>query len=199
MDGFEDTLILVFSDHGEEFLEHGGWWHGDTMYEEAIRVPLVMRLPGDEAAGTVIEDLVGLVDVAPTLVRMGGGAIPSTYQGEDLFAARDAPLFGEEQHVGNDIQSLVYRRDDGGIWKVITCNEENPRGLPPRSLFDLSSDPGEKENLADVNRPELELALEMLARAMKEAARGAVEKKSVEIDEASRRRLQELGYIQDEE
>jgi arylsulfatase A-like enzyme len=195
---WEDTLVLVFADHGEEFLEHGGWWHGDTLYEEAIHVPLVVRLPGDEAAGEKVDDMVGLVDVAPTLVRLGGAEVPETYQGRDLFETRDSPIFAEEQHVGNDLQALVYRNAEGGIWKVIACNEENPRGLPPRSLFNLGSDPGEKENLAGKDQAQLKLALEALGEWMVKAAEGAVSKKTVIMDEASKERLKELGYIRDD-
>ncbi len=196
---FEDTLIVVFADHGEEFLEHGGWWHGDTMYDEAIRVPLVIRLSGDEAGGQEVADLVSLVDVAPTLVRLGGGVVPEGYQGQDLFETHLSPVFGEEQHVGNDLQSLVYRRQGGNVFKVIACNEKNPRGLPARSLFDLTADPAEKQNLSASQPEELQLALSMLVAAMKTAAQGAVAGKSVQIDEASQHRLKELGYIHDDE
>jgi arylsulfatase A-like enzyme len=194
-DRWHDTLILVFSDHGEEFFEHGGWWHGDTLYEEVIHVPLVVRLPRDEAAGEKVPGLVGLVDVAPTLVRLGGGKVPASFQGADLFEARDGPIFAEQQHVGNDLQALVYKNGAGQTWKVIACDEDNPRGLSARSLFNLSDDPAETDDLAAEQGAALEPALIALGEALARAAGGAVKKRSVEIDEAVRERLEELGYV----
>lgn len=196
--GWEDTLVLVFSDHGEEFMEHGGWWHGDTLYEEVVRVPLVVRLPGDEAAGKIFSQKVGLVDVAPTLVRLGGVDVPDSYQGHDLFAGADESIFAEQQHVGNDLYSLIYESQDGPLYKVIACNADNPRDLPSRSLFDLSADPTENKNLAATHQVVLHEALGKLAQAMNGAARGAVEAKPVQMDEATQHRLHELGYVDEQ-
>jgi arylsulfatase A-like enzyme len=194
-DRWDDMVVAVFSDHGEEFHEHGGWWHGDTLYEEAIHVPLVVRLPGDEAAGERVRDLVGLVDVAPTLVRLGGGRVPPSFQGEDLFRAAGGPVFAEQQHVGNDLQALVYRDARGRTWKVIACDEDNPRDLPARSLFDLDADPAEAHDLASRQADVLQPALLALGQAMARAAVGALKRRGVEIDEAVRQRLEALGYV----
>jgi arylsulfatase A-like enzyme len=194
---WQDTLVVVFADHGEEFLEHGGFWHGETLYEEAIRVPLIVRLPGDEAAGRRVGDMVGLVDVAPTLVRLGGARVPAGYQGKDLFGAHHASIFAEERQVGNDLQALVFDHEGGGTWKVVACDEQNPRRLPSRSLFDLGSDPGEEHDLASSRPVMLEHALAALGEAMKRAAASAFRAKAVEIDTATERRLRELGYVQE--
>jgi arylsulfatase A-like enzyme len=66
---YDDTLIVLLSDHGEEFFEHGKWQH-EQLYEECLRVPLMVRLPGGRHGGTRIETPVGLIDVMPTLLDL---------------------------------------------------------------------------------------------------------------------------------
>jgi arylsulfatase A-like enzyme len=84
----DKTLLLVTADHGEEFLEHGGWWHGTTLYDEQLRVPLIARLPGGQRAGTRVPWQVRQVDIAPTIARAGGISPPQTWQGKALFDDR---------------------------------------------------------------------------------------------------------------
>ena len=196
---WDDTLVILFSDHGEEFLEHGGWWHGDTLYEEQVRVPLIVRLPKGEAGGEVMEkDLVGLVDIAPTICRLAGAEIPEGFQGQDLFEQRRAPVFSEEDHVGNALRSIVYLKGDQ-FWKIIAANENNPRGVPARSLFNLSADPGELENLAASQAEEYEKAGAQLAKIEKQAGEGAVDRKTIELDKTATDHLKDLGYIREDE
>ncbi|MFH1434266.1 MAG: sulfatase [Pseudomonadota bacterium] len=196
---WDETLVILFSDHGEEFLEHGGWWHGDTLFEEQIRVPLMVRLPKGEAAGEVMEkDLVGLVDIAPTICRLAGAKIPKGFQGQDLFEQRTAPIFSEEDHVGNSLRSIVYLKGDQ-FWKIIAANENNPRGVPAKSLFNLTGDPGEQENLAAAQAEEYGKAGAQLAKIEKQVAEGAVDRKTIELDAAAKGHLTDLGYIREEE
>lgn len=79
-----NTLIVVCSDHGEAFEEHGWTLHGATLYEEEVRVPLLLRLPDGAKAGTKIPDSVMLMDVAPTILAACGVRIPAQFQGDDL-------------------------------------------------------------------------------------------------------------------
>jgi len=71
------TLIVLVGDHGEEFWDHDGFGHGHAMYDEVIRVPLLVRLPGAES-GMVMRDLTRLVDLAPTALAAAGIALPET-------------------------------------------------------------------------------------------------------------------------
>ena len=77
----DDTIIAVTADHGEEFAEHGGWWHGATLYDEGILIPLVIRLPQSASAGMVIDHQVRLLDVAPTLLDRCGLPVPRDHAG----------------------------------------------------------------------------------------------------------------------
>jgi hypothetical protein len=84
-DVVDDAIIVVTADHGEEFFEHGGWWHGTTPYEEQIRVPLLVKLAGGARAGSRVPGQVRQVDLAPTLVDLAGFEKHPSWQGDDLF------------------------------------------------------------------------------------------------------------------
>lgn len=72
-DLYDNTVIIILSDHGEEFFEHGGFGHGESYYEEMMRVPLIMVLPEDfNCSGLVVEDRVCLLDILPTILDLTG-------------------------------------------------------------------------------------------------------------------------------
>jgi arylsulfatase A-like enzyme len=147
---YDDTIIAFTADHGEEFQEHGGWWHGTTLYEEQLHVPLVVKLPGLARAGTRVAEPVRTLDIPPTLLAASGLASPPAFMGVDVLSAPESarPLYAEEDHEGNVVHSLRQ-----GDWKLITANAGNPRGLPAIELFDLANDPLERRNLA-TSQPE---------------------------------------------
>ena len=141
---YDRSVIAVTADHGEEFHEHGGWWHGTTLYEEALHVPLILKRPTEPDAGTVRTDLARSLDIAPTLLGAAAVTPAATFQGIDLFTGTvTEPLLAEEDLEGNKITSLR-----SGDWKLIAANPGNPRGLAPHELYDLASDPGERANVA---------------------------------------------------
>ncbi len=82
---FENTLVIVTADHGEEFWEHGGYRHGRTLHEEQLRIPLAVRLPQGKAAGTTRTGLVNMVDIAPTLLDFLGAQAEEGFQGTSFL------------------------------------------------------------------------------------------------------------------
>ena len=82
---YDNTTIVITSDHGEEFLEHGGWWHGTTLYDEQLHVPLIVKLPDSKWAGARVPWQVRQLDTAATLAVLGGAVVPMEWQGDDLF------------------------------------------------------------------------------------------------------------------
>ncbi|MBI2893158.1 MAG: sulfatase [Deltaproteobacteria bacterium] len=191
---YENTLIVVTSDHGEEFAEHGGFWHGTTLYDEQVRVPLVARFPGGDASGTTEAGWVRHVDVAPTVLRLAGTSAPEGMQGGDLFEQGRQPVFAEEDHEGNRLTSIRVPGTNGSDLKLIVANESNPRGLPATELFDVARDPGERTNLADRRDGDLATTRRAMADAARTAVTGAVRAQSNELDDAARERLRSLGY-----
>lgn len=198
---WDRTMVVICSDHGEEFQEHGGWWHGATLYDEQIRVPLVVRLPGSELGGTVEARWAGLIDIAPTAVRLAGLSVPERMgRGVDLFVDDGAPraMFAEENHEGNRLHSLRYQRD-GEEWKYIHANPGNPRGLAEQELYDVRADPGERRNRAGDEAEELGRAQADLTAARADAARGAAARSSIGLDAGALEQLRNIGYMADDE
>src|SRR5690606_16414384 len=143
---YDDMTIIVTSDHGEEFGDHGGFWHGDTLYDEQLRVPLFVKLPGNTRGGTVLRHWVQSIDIMPTLLRQQGLEVPEGVQGGDLFTGTDT-VYAEESHAENVLESIRVRN---GMTerKLITANEGNPRGLPTTELFHVDDDPREQHDHA---------------------------------------------------
>ncbi len=190
---YDDTLILLVADHGEEFHEHGGWWHGTTLYDEQLRVPFIVKLAGGVRAGTRSRELVGLVDVMPTVLAASGVEILPACQGRDLFGPTPAPLalYAEEDHEGNVLESIRTAE-----WKLVLANAGNPRGLAEMELYHLPGDPAELRNLADSRTDQL-AALRANLAVLRQAARArAVSGVSGDIDAGSKERLRALGYME---
>ncbi len=187
----DDTAVVHVSDHGEEFAEHGRWEHGLSLYEEVLRVPLVMRLPG--VAPRRVEAPAQHVDVLPTLLGYLGIEAPPT-DGRDLLSAgrRGDPPPDVYSHLDVDGHraAAVIR----GRYKLVLPRSPS-QGTDPM-LFDLDVDPGELEDLA-ADRPDVvERMLVLLAeRNLAAAVESAEEIEDDQLDEDARRRLRALGYV----
>ncbi len=186
-----DTAVIYVSDHGEEFEEHGRWEHGISLYEEVLRIPLVMGLPGVTARR--VETPAQHVDLLPTLLAYLGIETPAT-DGRDLLSE---PKRGDERSdvyahldVDNHRSSAVIR----GHYKLV-LPQSRSQGSEPM-LFDLEVDPDERANLAP-SRPEIVTRMtELLAgRGLAGEVEPAVELEDDQIDEDLRRRLKALGYV----
>ena len=195
---YDDTVIVLTADHGEEFNEHGGFWHGLTLYDEQIHVPLLIKWAkaGGSADEGAASGIARLIDVGPTLLGLAGVPVPEGMQGIDLrrpYSMRlekDRQVFSEEDHEGNILWSL--RTEDE---KLIVANPGNPRGLPEREFFDISSDPGETD---PYDNPEAAARLEEMAKLQRMAAEGrAVESIDVEMTYEDCERLRMIGYVED--
>jgi arylsulfatase A-like enzyme len=183
---YDDTVIAMTADHGEEFQEHGGWWHGTTLYQEQMRVPLIVKRAHEPHAGVVDTGLARSLDVAPTLMAAAGLTAPEAFTGHDLFGSvprESASLFAEEDFEGNVLAALRV-----GPWKLITANAGNPRGLRPMELYNLGDDAAERHNLAADEPARVEEMLRQLGNEEERVrARGAVSRAG-ESDHAADRR-----------
>ena len=148
---YDQTIIVVTSDHGEEFFEHGWKVHKFTLYEEVLRVPLVVRYPAKIPAGAVVAQQVRLMDVAPTILSLAGIPQPENFGTSalrDPHAERDLyPLI-----VGDEAEatppSIAFGDLQGKIASIRTEKHKlilNEQGLD--ELYDLSIDPQEQSNV----------------------------------------------------
>jgi uncharacterized protein (TIRG00374 family) len=193
--GLYDALtIVITADHGEEFMEHGGFWHGTTLYDEQLHVPLYVKLPRGEKAGTTVSHWVESVDVMPTLLTLQKLGIPESVQGIDAFRGKQQ-TFAEESHEGNVLKATRVS-ENGQQWKLIDANAGNPRGLKPQELYRIDSDPAEQTDLASKEAPSLARRNAELSTAATQARTGALKAREVDIsmDQAAQERLKNLGY-----
>jgi arylsulfatase A-like enzyme len=190
-DLYDESMIVVTADHGEEFYEHGGWWHGLTLYNEQIHVPLWLKLPNQASAGAVDAEIARSLDIAPTLLRGAGLDVPAAMQGVDLLDqdARAQLSFAEEDHEGNILASI-----SGPAWKLIRANPENPRGLAPLCLYHVAEDPGENLDLHQTETDHVAQLQAHLEKASSLARAQAVTGAQVELDPATVEQLRSLGY-----
>jgi arylsulfatase A-like enzyme/uncharacterized membrane protein YbhN (UPF0104 family) len=191
---YDDLTIVVTADHGEEFMDHGGFWHGTTLYDEQLHVPLLMKLPRGERAGESIPHWVESVDIMPTLLERAQLAVPKEVQGLNLFRGKEQ-TFAEESHDGNVLRSL-RTRSAGAALKLIVANPENPRGLKARELYAVETDPGEHANLAEAQGAALARTGEELESVGKQAQTSALKAREVDVsmDKTAEERLKALGY-----
>jgi len=193
---YDDTLIIITSDHGEEFAEHGGFWHGTTLYDEQVHVPLFVKLPNNERAGTHVSHWVQSIDLMPSILRRIGVDVPEGVQGGQLEEGSER-VYAEESHEGNVLESVRERRDFEE-YKLITANAGNPRGLEPVELYRVADDPGEQHNVAPDRQDTVQALIASRDEARTEAAEGAVEATEVEMSEDEMRQLCRLGYMDGE-
>ena len=191
--GLLDSLLVVFTgDHGEEFHDHGGTGHGWTLYDEQLRVPLVV-LGSGAAVARVDEDPVGLVDVMPTLLEWFGASPPDGVAGASFLSRirADSNDGASRSYVAESCYGPERKMIRFEGWKMIEHHGGESAGRV--ELYDLEADPGEKRDLADREQERVE---QLRARLEDSRLEGALPSGgSVELDEKARDRLRRLGYV----
>ena len=189
----ERTAIVITSDHGEPLGQRDAFSHGESLYEEVVRIPLVLGLP--QLSGRIdVAQPVSLVDLGPTLLGLAGAPVPATFRGRNLLAtpgrSGDAAVAGDLTTVADQQTRAWYLRE--GRWKLIATREST-------ELYDLEADPAETTDISSRHRVRTGY---MMTELMNRAAslRGqAVTHESLsdhpdpEIQEA----LRALGYVGD--
>ena len=181
---FDDALVVVTSDHGEEFGEHGQMgWHSHTLYDELLHVPLLVKLPGSRRAGNTVEETVRGIDIAPTVLATLGKTPPSGFEGRDVLGFWPSPAGAAEVWSSRDVTTpagvFALRTPD---WKLID-----------RRLYDLRHDPGERSDVAG-SEPQVMKRMTSRRLALLES-RPRPRPQRARINEELRRRLRALGYL----
>ncbi|HVQ30864.1 MAG TPA: tetratricopeptide repeat protein [Vicinamibacteria bacterium] len=193
---FENTLVVLTGDHGEMLGEHGELNHGFFIYEGALHVPLIVRVPGATGMPRKVDLPVSLIDVVPTILSQVGAPLPKEAQGVDLspwLAGRGAgggsrPLYAEtvtptHYYGANSLLGVIV---DG--WKYIETSRPE--------LYDLRNDPAEAVNLLAREPARGESLGRSLVAILTAAGRApGPAPESAALDEESRQRLAALGYL----
>lgn len=189
---YDSTLLIITGDHGEMLGEHGEEEHSYFVYESAIKVPLVIRLPGQKKSMTVAQS-VGLVDIVPTVCSLLGIERPVPVQGRDLspFLRGKIPEPGErhlytESVTPKRIGASTLMAISAGRWKYIQA--------PRPELYDVLADPGETNDLIRQEPQRARILEDKLRETLEQAVREDMDG-GIALDTESIRRLESLGYV----
>jgi arylsulfatase A-like enzyme len=208
-----DTVVVFFSDHGEDFGDHlAVARHGRSLYGEMLHVPMMLRIPGFDSPPRRIADSIAMVDVMPTLLEL----LRIRSEAEGAFEGRSfVPLLrGESSETGRTLFAENYSIANRamvreGRYKLVETREftrDDIDRLDPTSvrirglrlgdeLYDLEADPGERVDVAS-DLPDVHRRLKEKLRAfLEEQERKRFRRETQEIDEGDRKRLKELGYL----
>lgn len=188
------TFIILTADHGESLGEHGEETHGFFIYQSTVWVPLIIKAPVTGLSGKVVESRVGLVDIAPTILDFLGYPIPQQMQGKSLKSL----LF----HPGKEFRQLLYTESfyprlhfgwhelKAVFWKKYKYIDTR---IP--ELYDLSIDPGEKDNLYLKKNQIAKRMKRMLQEFQSQWKVRGLNAQFRNLDADTRAKLAALGYI----
>jgi arylsulfatase A-like enzyme len=194
-----DTLFVITADHGEAFGEHGEMQHGNSLYEEEIRIPLLFYRPGRDLDAT-IDRPVESIDITPTLLDLLGIPVPAQMKGRNLFqegasasAVYSGGAHGRAMLVDGGYKYYRHKR----LGRQQSYSRVTPSAeLPFREeLYDLRTDPDEKKNLIE-ELPDVGQSMRAKVEAHV-ASRPTRSATTAPVDEETRRELRALGYLVD--
>jgi arylsulfatase A-like enzyme len=201
--GFLDRAVIVITaDHGEEFGEHGYMLHGLTLFNAAMRIPLIIIAPGLTGGG-VVDDNVSLVDVAPTLLELAGAGSAPSFEGRSLVPLMGSPYsplavwarwFGVRDAIG-EIEPF-FRRDYRKHAQAIVSGPLKLLVAPggQTTVFDVQKDPFEVEPLDPESADASGLLQRLTEQRTALQARVAASAQGEALDDATREKLRALGY-----
>ena len=190
---YESSLIIVTGDHGEMLGEHGEPTHKYFIYQSALKVPLIYKLPGANAAQR-IDDLASIIDIVPTVCDLLDIEPPAPIQGKSLagYFRNKAPepedryLYCESlyptKYEANSLLGLTGRR-----WKYIQTTRPE--------LYDLQKDPGEQSNLVEAEPQRARILKDHLSQTLEQTVRLEKTLEEASLDARTLRHLHTLGYV----
>ncbi len=203
----ENTLVVFTSDHGETLHERAWVFdHGSRVYDEQVRIPLVMRLPGAKRAGSRVDAPVSQVDLLPTVLDVLGIAPPPDLPGRSWVPLLDAvssvdrerPVFAHARPEADRVPEVASPLVPSGLVSMVRVpgakwiEYPTPDGFRGQ-LFDLTDDPGETRDVADA-RPAMVTSLRAKLAAFRRAT-GSDRKEPAPLTPEVEEALRELGYL----
>jgi arylsulfatase A-like enzyme len=193
---YEGSLIILLSDHGEAFAEHGSWQHGSTLYDEVVAIPLVIKFPKGGGRGEVVTTTARQVDVLPTVLDVLQSAQPPGLEGRSLLPEADGgrgPM--------TPVTAFSYLTRRRGEWESVSQGRRKlirttavSDGSEHVRLFELESDPRERVDMAP-QRPVWRGYLLSQLRHLEGLPRREEEAPGAKITPELRERLEALGYM----
>jgi len=192
---FDDLVIVVTADHGDEFFEHGEKGHRKNLYDTTLQVPLIVRLPHGAGGGRRVTTAVSLVDVAPTLAALAGVPPGADWVGRDLAprGAGEPPAADLFADLHDELVAIVR-----GSSKLIVSRRDGTLRRDEAQLYDLAADPLEKCDLAASETERADRLLAALDAARERFGRVAARLPSPPVPNLDRmleEQLRALGYL----
>lgn len=192
----DETAVIICADHGEGFGEHGRFGHHPHLYDELLRVPLIVDAPSISPRED--ESQVSLVDIAPTIYDLTGVPTPGDVQGESLLSVIDE----EEERVAISASSgenVMARNIDE--WKYFATRTTDwkcfwRRDIDTVELYDLNADPRELEDVSESNPEVVERFCSSLTDHLETAKATELDIPSVQKSDTVKQRLRDLGYTE---
>ncbi|HPR62678.1 MAG TPA: sulfatase [Thermoanaerobaculia bacterium] len=195
LDLWQDSLIVVMADHGEEFQDHGSVHHIRTLYQEVVHVPLLIKLPGRPSSSLrkVVPERISLLDLGPTILRLSNLSAPPSFSGRPFDSlmrepGKDRTIYARTRRHASDKAAIIRQR-----FKLI-----HPFGTnhDPEELYDLREDPGEQRSLLqDKTEVADQLRKEIEDYMNPDGSFRAGERDQVVLSEEQKKHLSSLGYL----
>ena len=181
---YDDTLIILTADHGEELYDHGGYAHGHALWEEVVHVPLIVKFPrGGKPAGLgrEVDQVTQSIDLLPSLLALAGEQADDTLSGTDIFNGTP--------------RDMAYC-ETRGAWMLVQGDRKLIQG-DHAGLFDLARDPGERHDLTAAELPRVASMLKAADALVRMLATGPHTAPVVEdeLDQEALDALRSLGYL----
>lgn len=193
---YDSTLLIITADHGEMLGEHGETEHGYFVYESAIKVPLIFKLPGRSKA-LEVADNAAIIDIVPTICSYIGIDAPSVIHGKDLSGCFDnkADSTAQKRYIYTE-SWMPTKLDANPIFAVVDGNWKYIQTTRPE-LYNVADDPQETSNLLTKEPRRAHLLKEHLRLIIEQQIRLDNGETKIVMDAESRRRLESLGYVGD--
>jgi arylsulfatase A-like enzyme len=189
---FDNSLVVVASDHGESLGAHGEDLHGIFLYDETIHVPLVIKLPENQLAGKGVKGHVRLLDVAPTMLEAAGFPVPSTMQGQSLLRiAKTNPNADQAVYSQSNFPHQGFGWSPLESWRA---GKYLYIRAPKPELYDLTADPGATHNIAQSSKGTLDTIAAQLSSFDNHFGKGG-QSSQAGLTSSEMQKLASLGYV----
>ena len=194
----DNTIIIITSDHGEEFFEYDYVGHGNNLHHETTHIPLIIKLPSSYKKG-IVEKNISLVDVMPAILHTLNITAPDQTLGQS-FWEKKGPLFWlKKMLLRKESSEYKFAELDNWYtlksiitpeWKYIYDYKDNTE-----QLYNIKSDPMELNNLADKKAKQCNKLREQLFKWVSDSKKYSTTKQSLKLSPEEKEKLKELGYI----
>jgi arylsulfatase A-like enzyme/Tfp pilus assembly protein PilF len=194
---YENSVIAVMSDHGESLGDHGEQRHGYFLYDGTVHVPLLIKTPRDRLAQKRVETLVGLVDVAPTILQIADLPVPGTMQGRSLVSLINPAGKPATDPLARSIYSETdypYLAYGWSPLRALRSDKYLFVDAPHKELYDLSNDAAAAHNLA-LDSPAVTDELKLALDTFRSKTRGSGNIPTAVVNAEQAKKLNALGYV----